>query len=190
MTHQDAFLADILAHPDDDAPRLVYADWLDDHGDEPRAEFIRLQCRLATLAPHEAAWADLDLRARDLLAAHRRAWLPPDLVLQAADGTFRRGFVEDIDIEVGPFLQHGDALLRAAPLRHVRFLPPADPSVVTELVRSPHLGRLPGLYLGRLALREADVGPLVATLASGRPTALELSPPLNADFRGPSNLPE
>ena len=42
-THEEAFLEDIVAHPDDDAPRLVFADWLDDHGDADRAEFIRLQ---------------------------------------------------------------------------------------------------------------------------------------------------
>jgi uncharacterized protein (TIGR02996 family) len=28
---EQAFLADILEHPDDDTPRLVYADWLDEH---------------------------------------------------------------------------------------------------------------------------------------------------------------
>jgi uncharacterized protein (TIGR02996 family) len=39
----DAFLADILAHPDDDTPRLVYADWLAEHGDPDRAAFIRTQ---------------------------------------------------------------------------------------------------------------------------------------------------
>jgi hypothetical protein len=31
MKLKDALLADILEHPDDDTPRLVYADWLDDH---------------------------------------------------------------------------------------------------------------------------------------------------------------
>lgn len=52
MTTGDRLLADILAHPDDDTPRLIYADWLDEHGDDPeRAELIRLQCELATFAP-------------------------------------------------------------------------------------------------------------------------------------------
>ncbi|MGL4555777.1 MAG: TIGR02996 domain-containing protein, partial [Gemmataceae bacterium] len=37
------FLDDIRADPDDDGPRLIYADWLDEAGDEARAEFIRLQ---------------------------------------------------------------------------------------------------------------------------------------------------
>jgi uncharacterized protein (TIGR02996 family) len=41
MSEEDAFLTDILARPDDDAPRLIYADWLLDR-DDPRGELIRL----------------------------------------------------------------------------------------------------------------------------------------------------
>jgi uncharacterized protein (TIGR02996 family) len=47
MTERDAFIAAIHAAPDDDGPRLMYADWLTEHGD-PRGEFIRVQCELAT----------------------------------------------------------------------------------------------------------------------------------------------
>jgi uncharacterized protein (TIGR02996 family) len=47
VTHDDAFLADVLATPLDDAPRLIYADWLEDAGDPDRAEFVRVQCELA-----------------------------------------------------------------------------------------------------------------------------------------------
>ena len=39
----------ILDDPHDDVPRLVYADWLEEHGDETervRAEFIRVQIEL------------------------------------------------------------------------------------------------------------------------------------------------
>ena len=46
MTREEAFLADILEHPDEDGPRLVYADWLEDQGDADRAEFIRAQLEL------------------------------------------------------------------------------------------------------------------------------------------------
>src|SRR5262245_2593359 len=46
----EGFLAAIRAAPDDDTPRLVYADWLDEHGDPDRAEFIRVQVELARLA--------------------------------------------------------------------------------------------------------------------------------------------
>ena len=47
MTEHPGSLADIIAHPEDDTPRLIYADWLDDHGQSERAEFIRLQCSIA-----------------------------------------------------------------------------------------------------------------------------------------------
>lgn len=41
------FMAAILADPADDTHRLVYADWLEEHGGEPeRAEFIRTQVTL------------------------------------------------------------------------------------------------------------------------------------------------
>src|SRR5262245_36776173 len=53
MTHDD-FLQEILADPDDDVPRLIYADWLEEHGDPLRAEFIRAQCELARLASEDA----------------------------------------------------------------------------------------------------------------------------------------
>ena len=46
-TTEAAFLADILAHPDDDTPRLIFADWLQENGQELRGEYIRVQCQLA-----------------------------------------------------------------------------------------------------------------------------------------------
>jgi uncharacterized protein (TIGR02996 family) len=49
-TDQAAFLDAIRAEPADDTPRLVYADWLEEHGGQPeRAEFIRVQVELAKL---------------------------------------------------------------------------------------------------------------------------------------------
>jgi uncharacterized protein (TIGR02996 family) len=50
----DAFLDAIFAAPDDDTPRLVYADWLAEHGQEHYAQFIRLQCAAA----REKLWSD------------------------------------------------------------------------------------------------------------------------------------
>ncbi len=44
----EAFLADIIAHRDDDTPRMIYADWLEDEGEAERAEFIRVQVELAS----------------------------------------------------------------------------------------------------------------------------------------------
>lgn len=51
MTDEAAFLATILANPQDDGPRKVYADWLEERGQCERAEFIRCQVELARLEP-------------------------------------------------------------------------------------------------------------------------------------------
>jgi uncharacterized protein (TIGR02996 family) len=40
-TDEDALLAAIAAAPLDDAPRLVYADWLQDRGEDAKAEYLR-----------------------------------------------------------------------------------------------------------------------------------------------------
>jgi uncharacterized protein (TIGR02996 family) len=47
MTDHAPFLHAICARPEDDGPRLIYADWLDENGECERAEFIRVQCELA-----------------------------------------------------------------------------------------------------------------------------------------------
>ena len=51
MSDEDAFLRAIQSNPKDDAPRLVYADWLDERGDEHstrKAQFLRMTARLLT----------------------------------------------------------------------------------------------------------------------------------------------
>lgn len=48
-TVAENFIADIIAHREDDTPRLIYADWLDDHGQADRAEFIRVQIEVERL---------------------------------------------------------------------------------------------------------------------------------------------
>ncbi len=53
MSDRAALLSAIREHPDEDTPRLVYADWLDEHGEAPRAAYIRAQ-----VEHHRAAEAD------------------------------------------------------------------------------------------------------------------------------------
>ena len=62
MTHDEAFLRDILEAPEDDGPRLVYADWLEENGQATRAEFIRLQVELARLSLGDARYPELRRR--------------------------------------------------------------------------------------------------------------------------------
>jgi uncharacterized protein (TIGR02996 family) len=48
MNDNDAFLRAIREDPHDPGRRLVYADWLEEHGD-PKGEYLRVSCRLAEL---------------------------------------------------------------------------------------------------------------------------------------------
>jgi uncharacterized protein (TIGR02996 family) len=63
---QSALYRGIVANPHDDLPRLVYADWLEEHGRDERAEFIRVQCALAHSTPDDAGHYDLLEREREL----------------------------------------------------------------------------------------------------------------------------
>jgi uncharacterized protein (TIGR02996 family) len=65
------------AEPHDDAPRLVLADWLDDHSETDRAEFVRLQLRLAPGSqPLEIdERKELERRCRSLLDRRGGCWL-------------------------------------------------------------------------------------------------------------------
>ncbi len=49
MNDEAGFLAKICAEPEDDTHRLVFADWLDENGQPARAEFIRVQIKLAKM---------------------------------------------------------------------------------------------------------------------------------------------
>lgn len=49
MSTEAALLVAVCAAPDDDLPRLVYADWCDEQGRHIRADFIRSQVELARL---------------------------------------------------------------------------------------------------------------------------------------------
>src|SRR5688500_5164372 len=92
----EAFLRTIVANPDDDAPRLVYADWLDETevpANADRAEFIRLQCRLAVLPADDPERPRLVKREKALLKTYAKKWARPfrDLIWGWA---FGRGFIE------------------------------------------------------------------------------------------------
>ena len=60
MTERDGFLAAIIADPTDDTPRLQYADWLEEHGEQERAEFIRVQCELAAIPAYRTLTGALE----------------------------------------------------------------------------------------------------------------------------------
>lgn len=121
MGDEAALLNAIYANPDEDTPRLVYADWLDEHDQPERAEFIRAQIRLNEIRqtiphPDEGAlllhyglsrasgvWhcpgdsserRELAYRCRCLLDTHEASWLTPLQDLLHNEWFWSRGFLE------------------------------------------------------------------------------------------------
>jgi uncharacterized protein (TIGR02996 family) len=123
MSEQERLLAAVCENPDDDSIRLVFADWLEDHDDPQRAEFIRTQIALAR-SPEAADVKALRAREAALLKEHAKEWTDP---LQDFASSFfgepfefRRGFVERIGSDGELLCEDGDRLFSLAPILEVR----------------------------------------------------------------------
>lgn len=161
MTDELRLLEAIVAAPADDAPRLVYADWLQSRGD-PRGELVLLQCQLAA-APDDDRRRNIKIAENKLLAAHQAAWLqplydalpkPPPHVKYEFE--LVRGFVEEAKITVTCLPRLARLFEHAPLLRRLRITPAGFSD---SLIQQPRLG-------GALAAPELE-----------RLTALELSLP-------------
>lgn len=117
MNPEQAFLHAILDAPDDDGPRLMYADWLTER-DDPRGEFIRVQCELAKMEPDDDHRPDLQDREHDLLTEQGDTWARTVTGL-VEEHCFRRGFIEDVCLDAMAFLEHGETLFRRTPVRRL-----------------------------------------------------------------------
>lgn len=105
MTDEAALLAAIIAHPDEDTPRLMYADWLDENDRPERAEFIRLQCAVDA---DETA----DARAAELEERNRGKWLVGLPQVSGAKWEFNRGFPEILTATGQLFMERYEAFVR------------------------------------------------------------------------------
>jgi uncharacterized protein (TIGR02996 family) len=118
----------ILAAPDDDEPRRVYADWLIERGDA-RGEFIALQCKLGrtlfgakgqfgmpTGLPSDEVQA-LKEREQELIKRYARDWVPSPRCFR--QWTWKRGFISSV-VGDATELVNGLDSLRRIPLDGVR----------------------------------------------------------------------
>lgn len=119
MNDGQALLRAILDDPDDDAPRLVFADWLEEGGDHARAAHIRAQIKLARLPQDDPDRDRIVQLERTLWKANRdawKAWVPG----WARITRFNRGFVEEIRCWAEDYLARADEVRLRTPLQAVR----------------------------------------------------------------------
>ena len=176
MTDAEDLFRAVLAEPDDDTPRLIYADYLEERAD-PRAEFIRLQCERAALPEGDLLGHALRARERVLLDAHRRRW-NGEVHRRLGRGplrnqvgsrrrpirgwTYRRGFVEEVVIHARVLLDHPDALFEIGPLRQLVIWDARG--LIPALGESPHLGRVASVEFRADSLDRPDARALTRAL--------------------------
>jgi uncharacterized protein (TIGR02996 family) len=100
-----AFLADIKDHPDEDGLRLIFADWLEEYGDDldqPRAELIRCQIEYARAA-HPLERMEHGRRQRALQQKYTNLWLGP--LASWGQWSHQRGLVSG-SLEVASLRSH------------------------------------------------------------------------------------
>jgi uncharacterized protein (TIGR02996 family) len=125
VDQRQAFLDAIIADPDDDAVRLIYADWLEENGtavERDRARFIHLQIELQGIEDNDRRRAIID-ECNQLIDRHWQEWTYGFQADRTAayyyKDTYERGFLpymclDDEDLE-DPTL---DTLLAHEPITH------------------------------------------------------------------------
>lgn len=169
MDVESGLLAGIAAHPHDDTPRLVYADWLDENGQALRAEFIRVQCAVKHLEelpaekqrPHVHLWR----RNQELLDHHRHDLLGPiGDDLGYFDAVFDRGFLNQLTLTAELFLKHAVAIRALKPTPRIT-VNEAGGEPFSAMLACPELGLVETLNVAPLDHEDERIGePGVAAL--------------------------
>lgn len=158
----------VCAAPDDDLPRLVFADYLDEQGDAAdadRAAFIRAQCEQGGVPWMSKRWREIDRTAEGLRAKHRKAWPASVARLGVMLPHWRRGFIESVQVHAKRFTREsGRRLLDSEPVREIRLinLRAAGGLGVAEFVNHRIVSRLRGLDFGTTELEGHEVEAVAA----------------------------
>src|SRR4051812_15377676 len=155
-----ALLRAICDDPADDLPRLAYADWLEEQGDDAgraRAAFIRAQVERARRPVGEARWLELADREELLWEAHAERWLAegPGWAHRTSHPgrpvNFVRGFVGRVYCDADDFRTSGMQLTREAPIEEAWLA--CRPGVPLEYGQSaPALAHVRALGIHRAVL--------------------------------------
>jgi uncharacterized protein (TIGR02996 family) len=115
----------VCEQPWDDTLRLVYADWLEEHGQAERAAFIRIQCERTRFQCEHPEWDVSDPRCRELwdreseFTPFEPGWKAelPRLPGMKWERFFTRGFIDEVTFQsVKAFREHGEAVFSASPV--------------------------------------------------------------------------
>jgi uncharacterized protein (TIGR02996 family) len=130
--------AEIAANPDDDAPRMVYADLLVERGD-PRGELIHLQIKQL-----RGGYArEVEERIGELMRAHEAQWKAEAGITDALS-SFSRGFPASLIGSAASILASREAL-RTQPITSVSIL--SRLAGFEDVMQMPELARVSSLTI-------------------------------------------
>jgi len=166
MNARDGLLDAIRADSEADEPRLILADWLEDHGQAERGELIRLQVVLSRLSEHHEARPEIEARVRGLLLLHQPKWVDAP----GGEWQFRRGFAESLNVTSRLLLQRPELFLGSGLVRELR-VQLTEPHHLALLTNEPGLSQvrsltLAGERIGRRGLESLFDSPHTAGLTS------------------------
>jgi uncharacterized protein (TIGR02996 family) len=154
VDEQIALIRTIAANPEDDTPRLIYADWLDESGSElnrERAEFIRLHVHMATLPLDSEERQQIRSQSLpEMLPLIQAWWKELPVIPNLTWGWFERGFVEHVIGFFRTLREHHETIFDTAPVVSVNLTYFAQ-AEFEEMIESPWMERIT-----RLEFQNAD----------------------------------
>jgi uncharacterized protein (TIGR02996 family) len=118
-SEEEALLRTIMAEPEADAPRLVYADWLEEQGDSDRAEFIRLSCSITAIPESSPEWQQLRGRMYELKEINGALWTQFVPAWGRNRIFFHRGLLTEIRCPLYDFTHDCEQYVHEWPTLHV-----------------------------------------------------------------------
>jgi uncharacterized protein (TIGR02996 family) len=173
MSDHDALLQAIGDYPEEDTPRLMYADWLEENGEPERADFVRTQVELAR--PGLAAADRYPFVRKNVyyLTNFARRWKSelPDLD-GITWGDFNRGLIEEVLVAgERPLVEHAEPIFAVPGVHVLRLKRLRDATEVTQL---PQLERLRALKMVSAGAHRDELRVLLASPYLGRLQVLDL----------------
>lgn len=130
----------ILDDPDNDAPRLAFADWLEANGDLVRAQFIRLQIEEGRYHLGDLEYYILSKQSQILLERHRCEWEAKPAWVSFLG--YRRGFPFEVTAKIEDWLAQGEGAFESMPIESVSVNEFVSSTEREEFLHSPLTVRL------------------------------------------------
>jgi uncharacterized protein (TIGR02996 family) len=142
MNERQRLVRAAAEQPGDDAPRLVLADWLEEHGEAGRGTFIRTGVELARMDEADDAYPETlarHLRSASFAVEPREPWFD---CIPGGSAWFRRGMLAGAVLGAEEYLAPKKAHWLGVPLEELVLFAPEDVAAAPKLARREELARL------------------------------------------------